>query len=226
MNNVSLTSNQLAILTCVLALTGFNDSIMNSSCTLTSGNLTYHQVTTFESADTAAAYNDATRTIQPILTVFMPVANVDRIYTNGGYGRANSSFQCVLANQHYYHGSRVSAALPSGTPYSSGSKLSGGAIAGIVVGVVVASILVALAIFLYVRSKRRVSRAELQKKEMEDDSGSKARSKTAELADGTVSELGPTSRKNEADGMELSELPGHQERASELSGQGKMSELG
>ena len=163
------------------------------------------------------AYTNAIRTIQPMLTVYMPVANIDR---TGGWGRANSIFTCIRV-EHYYPGSRVIPALPAGTPYIYGSRLSGGAIAGIVVGAVVFCALVALGTFFWLRRKRRIARPRTtaDKREAVDDPDAKR----PEMDGSQVLELNETDRKGEIDGYELVEL-GHNEEASELSGHDNRAE--
>lgn len=103
-------------------------------------------------------YDNATQSIFPILTVHMPVANVDR--EGEFYGKANSSLLCVRAKD-ISPGSRIPPALEVGVPWvvrESSGGLGDGVKGGIAAGaVVVALVAVGVAAwwFLRKRSQRR-----------------------------------------------------------------------
>lgn len=196
-----------------LMLTGYNGSDIDNSCSLQSGIKTFHRLfSTLEDA-TATAYDNATRSVFPALSVYFPVANIDR---TSFYSSANSSLRCLRV-QNFSEGSRVSPTLPSGTPYHNGKKTSGGAIAGIAVGVVVGvAIIAGVMIWVCLRRRRAKGRLE-QSRVLEDDKLSKG---LPEVDGAGLSELSPTDRKPEIDGTHIAELGGSG-KVAELSSTGE-----
>lgn len=131
-----------------IALTGYNDTALDMGCPLQVGDKTYYNLGT----GAPSSYDEATRSVHPILTVYMPVANIEHTWQQGN---AVSKLTCAHVKQ-FHGGSRVSPALPSGTPYSYGQGLGKGAIAGIVLSVVVFIAIVAgLLAYFYLRKRQR-----------------------------------------------------------------------
>ena len=113
--------------------------------------------------------------------------------------------------EKFSEGSRVSPALPSGTPYSSGHSLSGGAIAGIVVGVIALVAVVAglVALFWLRKRKQRRLADEEHKQKLSHVSEQEADSRE-------IAELTPEDRKPEVDSKKVVELEGRHEEPAEL----------
>jgi hypothetical protein len=204
------------------ALTGFNDSILYSAnCTPHGDGKTFHRVPVPINranndwrSGTDAGYDNATRDILPILTVYMPVANVKR---TSFYSVAPSALQCVRT-QEFSESSRVSPSLPKGTPWPSSSAggLSGKAKGGVIAGVVVFVVLVAGLLFLLwliKRKKRRAREAEAARLSVAPDE------KLPPEADGSlaVHELDPRDKKPELDGVSVAEMEGGGGRPPELA---------
>jgi hypothetical protein len=136
-----------------IPLTSNNETELDMQCPLQVGDKTYYNV--WRPLQTNLnTYDNVTKGIYPILTVYMPVTNIDRIGAIEGF--AFSQLTCARVKQ-FSTGSRVSPALPSGTPYSYGhGGLSKGAIAGIVVGIVVfVAIVGGLIAYFFIRRRRR-----------------------------------------------------------------------
>jgi hypothetical protein len=141
----------------IAAVTGYGSSHFDLECPLRVGDKTYYGAF---SAGRPGSYDNATRSIYPILTVYMPVANIDATFREGN---AFSKLTCARVKK-FHEGSRVSSALPSGTPYTYGQGLSKGAIAGIVVGgiVFVAARTGFLAYLFFQRRRRERQQVESQ----------------------------------------------------------------
>ena len=102
-----------------------------------------------------ALYDNATRSIIPVLSVFMPPANNSRESgTSGGW----ATMTCLRATK-FNKGSRVAPDLPSPTPVHIPHPLSKGAKVGIAIGVIVGVGLIAAAIWFFLRTKRRKANA-------------------------------------------------------------------
>lgn len=197
-------------------LTGYNSSIMDisSDCSFSDGNKTFHGVMT--RVDRNETYDVATRNVYPVLSVYFSVANHDRVsYTS----YADSEFVCLRAKT-FTEGSRVSPSLPAGTAYSTTSKLSGGAIAGIVIGTLVGVALCGLGVWFFLRRHNRASKA----KRLPEVIGNE--DKSPEI-DGTERhELSPVDKKIEIDNGQVTELGNAQGKPGELYGSGmERSEL-
>lgn len=144
----------------ISALTGKNSTNLEASAcdlTATSANQHFRRVTTQTQNSTFDAYYNATRSIYPILTVHMPVANAAR--ESEPYTRANSSLQCVRARDSGEISEPVDP-LPPGEPWAvednGDSGLRAGAKGGIAAGVVVVVLLViGCAVWLYLRQGSR-----------------------------------------------------------------------
>lgn len=146
------------------AMTSHNESWLYDGCSLTNeeSNATYYYVagtSLFTSAwseeSQKLVYANFTQAITPLLTIFMPIADIeaDTRITN---------VQAVLSCPHINRinpGSLEPYAAPSPTPVGSGSSLSGGAIAGIVVGVLVGLAIVLGTLWFFWFRKRRASKA-------------------------------------------------------------------
>src|SRR5207253_2441046 len=134
--------------------TGYNSSILeNEACTLQDEEKTFRLASGLTNT---GSYDVRTRAVIPILSVFFSVANwAERtsIYTY-----APSTMSCLRVKD-FSASSRVSPALPSGTPYKYGSSsLSGGSIGGIVVGVLAFVAIVVLLAFWLWRRRRKQAR--------------------------------------------------------------------
>lgn len=174
--------------------------------TAASFNGSFNEITTFSAPGDEASYDNATREIYPIMTVFMPVANAERrTYTNW----ANTSLTCARV-QNFASGSRVSPALPAGTPYSNGNGLTTGAKAGIAVGVIVGAALIVTVLFCFWR-RRKQNRAVSKPLDKEKES------KLPEADGVALGEVHGTDRKPELDGGLVAELGGY-EKKPELHG--------
>lgn len=144
-------------------LTGKDFTILNNThCDLTaSPDKHFRRVTTkiANSSYEEGGYDNATRSIYPILTVHMPVANADR--KGEFFDRANSSLQCVRVRQF----SDISRQLDQMEPLPMGeaweieaeeSGLSSGTKGGIGAGVaVVILLIVGITVWLFLRKRRR-----------------------------------------------------------------------
>ena len=118
-------------------------------------NGTFQQATTVLQPATEFWYDALNAVVYPLLTVFLPIADIKRVST---ISQAKTTVQCVHTD-HFNPGSRVSPALPSGTPVDlSPGGLSGGAIAGIVVGAVVGVALIAGAAWWFRRKRRNAKK--------------------------------------------------------------------
>lgn len=173
-------------------------------------------------------YDNATYEATPVLTVFMPVANVERT-RNGSIDDATSVMQCIRAS-NFSEGSRVAPALPEGTPWPDRNGLSAGAKGGIAAGVVgFALILAGLGLWLVKRKKRAraVAAAAVVAKGQADSqpSGDDKKLPPEANGDGAVHELTPRDRKPEIDSADVSELGGGIGKASELAGTSAPVEL-
>jgi hypothetical protein len=107
---------------------------------------------TGDSMTDKAIYNNATRSVIPIISVFMPAANNSResVMLN-----AWAEMTCLRVSK-FSKGSRVPPELPSPTPVHISFPLSKGAKAGIAVGVIVGVLLIAVALsFVIMRTRRR-----------------------------------------------------------------------
>lgn len=180
------------------------------------------------------AYDVATRSTTPILTVFFETPNSPTSYL--GYPKSNAQLTCLHVTD-FAKGSRVSPRLPAGTPYSnstasssassskgasSSSGLSGGDIAGIVVGAVaVVAITAAVGFTLWRLARRRRSpqtdewrEAKVMEREPVEDAH--------ELDSGRDHELSPVYQKPEIDGAQVLEAGGAQ-GAAELDARPRYS---
>lgn len=167
---------------------------------------TFSRVDTQLADYSKSAYDNATRGIIPVITVFFPVANAERkSYANV----ANSTMTCLRARD-YSEGSRVSPQIPAGTSYKpSSGELSGGAIAGIVVGVFLGvALLAGLGVWLFLR-KRKQTRGKEEEEHMEVE-------KVPELDGNHFKELHDEDMKPEMDNGQLPELGDGQGRPVEL----------
>jgi hypothetical protein len=204
------------------ALTGYNDSdLYNRNCSASAEDKIFHSVPvaiTRANSDWRSGndigYDNATHDVLPILTVYMPVANVKR---TDFYSIAISALQCVRIKD-YSEGSRVSPALPEGTawPYPA-TGLSMGANRGIIAGVVVFVVLAGsllLCLWLVRRKKRRAKESAARLAAAPDDGNEKLPPE----ADGShvVNELSPKDKKPEIDGVTIVEMEGAGGRPSEL----------
>ena len=131
------------------ALTGYDSTNLGLACPLYVGDKICYSVF---SAGRPASYDNATRSIYPDLTAYMPVAHIDAPFHQGN---AYSRLACARLKK-FQEGSRVSPALLSGTPYTYGEGLGKGAIAGIAVGVILfVAIVAGLLAYLFLRRRKR-----------------------------------------------------------------------
>jgi len=167
-------------------------------------------------------YDNITNAVTPMLTVYMPVANTER---RGCCNPARSILEC-LRPRDFSEGSRVAPALAEGTPWPKPGALSAGAKGGIAAGVVV-FILAAAGILLYVWNARRKRRARAAvaaaHSDIKTEDDDKMLPPEADAGFGMY-ELPPKDRKQELDGMTVSELGGGG-KPSELANDSKPVEL-
>jgi hypothetical protein len=142
-------------------LTGYNTSVLyDDGCTLSAGNKTLfpayfgYPVDPDWQTGSDLAYDNITNAIIPILTVYLPVANVER---GGCCNQPKTVLECIRAS-NFSKGSRVATALAKGTPWSKSGALSAGAKGGVAAGVVV-FVLAAGGILLYFWNTKRKKRA-------------------------------------------------------------------
>lgn len=101
-------------------------------------------------------YANFTQVTIPILTVFLPIADIEADTT---ISTINTIMTCPHVN-HINPGSLEPYAAPLPTPIGGGGSLSGGAIAGIVIGVLAALGIVLGALWFFWFRKRRAARKE------------------------------------------------------------------
>lgn len=213
---------------CCSALTGYNDSILYSSnCTLSAGDRTFRPVPIMSvvlddrEAGNDIGYDNATHEINPILTIYMPVANMERereMYSS--LEPAQSVLQCIRAS-NISEGSRVALDLPEGTPWPSRRNgLTPAAKGGIAAGVVSCALIVGgLGLWLWhVKRKTRAQAAAAVKPQSDTTPNDDEEKKLPPEADGAggVYELTPDDRKLEIDGVKVLELDSSN-KASELA---------
>jgi hypothetical protein len=152
-----------------------------------------------------AVYDNLTRTIFPVLSVFMPPANNSR--AGPIMAGAWAQMTCLRAS-HFSKGSRVPPALPSPTPVHIPRPLSKGAKAGIAIVVVVGVALIAAAIWFFVVRTMRWKAAAV--KDTDADAG-----KSDDIHEGAAQQLV---------GKEKYEIAGDQSHGHELGQEPSRSE--
>jgi hypothetical protein len=149
----------------------------------------------------------------------MPVANTERV---GCCNTPNSVLECIRPS-NFAEGSRVALALAAGTawpkPGTSSAGARGGIAAGVVVGVLAAG---GLVLYFWIAKRRKRAQAASEASKVGGAAQSDAKP-SAELllpeADAGVGvyELSPKDRKQELDGVVVSELDGDGGKAAELA---------
>lgn len=173
-------------------------------------------------------YDNATHEINPILTIYMPVANMERereIYSS--LQPAQSLLQCIRPSITS-EGSRVAPDLPEGTPWPrKRSGLSAAAKGGIAAGVVSCALIVGgLGLWLWLVKRKKRAQAAAAAKSQSDTPPNDDDKKLPPEADGAggVHELTPDDHKLEIDGVKVLELDSSN-KASELADTSAPSEL-
>ena len=143
-------------------MTYYNYSWLYDGCDLTDQetNATFHYATgsslftsTVSDEVQRIVYSNFTQVVIPVLTVFMPIADIEADTT---IATANAALTCPHIN-HINPGSFEPYAAPTPTPVG-GSSLSGGAIAGIVIGALVGVAIVLGALWFFWFRKRRAGK--------------------------------------------------------------------
>ena len=192
------------ISTSVLAMTGYNDTLLNNyPCALSGQGRSFRPVVSTSEGAGTENYDTYARSVMPVISTWFTVANVERTSSTSF---ASVDMRC-LRTREWGVGSRVSPALPAGTPYSSGKGLSGGVIAGIVVGIVVVVGLVGVGLWVW---RRRA------KKRVEEGKLGDASEGGHEMGGGDVHELKEGDRKLELGGSAVHEKLGDTRRGTEL----------
>jgi hypothetical protein len=159
----------------------------------------------------------------------MPVANTER---TGCCNTPNSVLECIRPST-FAEGSRVAPALAAGTAWPKPGALSAGAKDGIAAGVVV-GVLVAVGLGLYFWIVRRRKMAQAASEASmgtgigaAQSDGKPSHDLLLPEADAGVGvyELSPKDRKQELDGIVVSELGGGGGKASELASTERAVEL-
>ena len=114
----------------MIVLTGYNSYGFEESCAIRDG---AHKLTLLPFQNVNKNYDNATREVLPILTVYFPVANAER---TSSISPADAQLACLRAST-FSEGSRISPALPNGTAIRYGNGLSAGAVAGMLFGLLV-----------------------------------------------------------------------------------------
>ena len=159
-------------------------------------------------------YDNITNAITPILTVYLPVANVER---RGCCNQPKTILECIRAS-NFSEGSRVATALAEGTPWPK-PGLSAGAKGGIAAGVVVFVLAVGgILLCLWIVKRKKRARAATAAAQF-DTKSSDGDTKLPPEADAgfAVYELTSKDRKQEIDGTTISELGGGGSKPSELA---------
>ena len=121
-----------------------------------------YQNLTGDPATQNLVYDNATRNVIPVLSVFFPQANDTRSRATDG---SWAQMTCLRAEE-YSQGSRVAALLPSPTPDHISKPLTNGAKAGIAVGIIAGFVLIVTGTCLMVqRLRSREARAVTQANE-------------------------------------------------------------
>ena len=170
-------------------------------------NTLLRQATTFyvdrsghDTAADAALYDNATRAVVPVLSVFMPQANNSRQQT---ISNAWAAMTCLRASK-FAKGTRVPPALPAPTPVKFPHPLSKGTKAGIAVAVIVGvGLLAIVAGWVYLTKQRR-----------------KASSGAVKLLDGDKDGKGWDGAAAQLGGSEKYEVVGDQKFGHEVEGAG------
>ncbi|KAI5360599.1 hypothetical protein Slin14017_G087740 [Septoria linicola] len=202
-----------------MALTGFNESILDNGCSLTADSQRFSNVQTRLVPFTLDNYNLALTSTYPVLSVYFSVANAERTSSRSV---ANSTLSCLRARD-VSEGSVTAPALPSGTPLEelrAKASLSGGTIAGIVIGVVAGVVLLAGAVFWFFMRRRKQKRARTATMNMSEPTDEK--DLPAQADGNAVQELHSYDKKPEIDSGELPELGDAQGKPGELYGEQKL----
>lgn len=161
-------------------------------------------------------YDSTANAITPMLTVYMPVANMER-------GRCcnmtNAVLECIRAS-NFSEGSRVAPALAAGTPWPKPGALTAGAKGGIAGGVAGFTLVAGVALYLWMAKRKKRARAAAaaaaQSNARPSDEDKKMLPTEADAGFG-VYELTPKDRKQELDGFVVSEMGGGGGKPSELA---------
>jgi hypothetical protein len=212
-------------------LTGYNSSLLyDTNCTLSGGNKTLHYspfaypvLSPGWEAGTDEGYDNMTNAITPILTVYMPVANVERM---GCCNTPKTVLECLRARD-FNETSRVAPALAAGTPWPKPGALSAGAKGGVAAGVVVFVLGVAGLLLYYFRIVKRKKRARAAAAQTDLKAGGDGKGLLPPEADAgfSIHELAPRDRKVELDSMVVSEMGGGSGKPSELANTSVPAEL-
>jgi hypothetical protein len=212
----------------IIALTGYNSSILyENNCTLSAPGkkilhyapFAYPVLSSEWATGSDAGYDNMTNAIIPILTVYMQVANMERMSC---CDTPRTVLECIRARD-FNETSRVAPALAAGTPWPKPGAMSAGAKGGVAAGVVIFVLAVGgLVYFLWLLKRKKRARAAAAAAAAHSDdvkAGDDGKGLLPPEADAGfgVHELAPRDRKAEIDGMVVSELGG---------GGGKPSELG
>jgi hypothetical protein len=154
----------------------------------------------------------------------MPVANTER---TGCCNTPNSVLECIRPS-NFAEGSRVAPALAAGTAWPKPGALSAGAKGGIAAGVVV-GVLAAVGLALYfwiVKRRKRAQAASATSETAQSDAKPSDELLLPEADAGVgVYELSPKDRKQELDGIVVSELGGGGGKPVELANTEEAIEL-
>jgi hypothetical protein len=201
--------------------------LYDSNCTISAGNKTLYY-TSFTYPDNPewetgsdAGYDNMTNAITPILTVYMQVANMERMSC---CHQPKTVLECLRAGD-VNETSRVASALARGTPWPKPDALSAGAKGGVAAGVVIFLLAVGGLLFLWIAKRKKHARAaEAAQSDMKAGHDDKDLPPEADAGFG-LHELAPRDRKSELDSMIVSELGGGGGKRSELANTSLPAEL-
>ena len=160
-------------------------------------------------------YDNITNEVTPILTVYLPVANVER---TGCCNKPKTILECIRPS-NFSEGSRVATALTEGTPWPKPGALSAGAKGGIAAGVVVFLLAVGgILLYLWIAKRKKRARAATAAAQSDIKSSDDDAKLPPEADAGFgIYELTPKDRKLELDSAVVSELGGGGSKPSELA---------
>ena len=144
-------------------MTSHNDSWLYNDCSLTKTdtNDTFHYVTgislftdDWSMEEQKSVYSAFAHAVIPVLTVFLPIADVERV---NSISSASSSLTCAHVNR-INEGSLLPVEAPKPTAVASGGSLNGGEIAGVAIGAIAILAIIAGCVWFFYRRRKRTAR--------------------------------------------------------------------